>query len=74
MKRISIGDSADEEDEEEDEDGDPIQFSDESMSASKIRLMVSNGEVENIQTIYNGYLKEESINKMIKDSSKGGYF
>ena len=71
LKRISIGDSADEEDEEEDEDGDPIQFSDESMSASKIRLMVSNGEVENIQTIYNGYLKEESINKMIGFIERG---
>ena len=71
LKRISIGDSADEEDEEEDEDGDPIQFSDESMSASKIRLMVSKGEVENIRTIYNGYLKEESINKMIGFIERG---
>ena len=84
LERVSIGNNTgnDYEDayraRDRDGDTDPIQFSEgdsvgSSMSASKVRLMVSNGDDEGIHNLYSGYLEKDRIDRMIRSIRKGLY-
>ena len=84
LERVSIGNNTGNDYEDDyragvrDGDTDPIQFSEgdsvgSSMSASKVRLMVSNGNNEGIHNLYSGYLSGGQIDIMIRSIRRGLY-
>lgn len=75
LKRITI-DTGFQDVNDEEEGGEPLQFSDESMSASKVRLSIANDSSNNYQLVrqlYSEYLNHEDIEFMINNVRSGLY-
>ena len=73
LKRITIDTGF--QDVNEEEQGEPLQFSDESMSASKVRLSIANDspDFQSVRQLYSDYLNDEDINFMINNVRSGLY-
>ena len=77
LKRITIDTTPDDfQDINTENEDEPLDFNDESMSASKIRLSIANDSSDDfllIRQLYNTYLNEEDINFMIRNVRSGLY-
>ena len=79
LKRITIDptiNSRDFQDINIDDEAEPLEFNDESMSASKVRLSIANDSSDDfllVRQLYNVYLNEEDINFMIRNVRSGLY-
>ena len=79
LKRITIDptiNSRDFQDVNTDDEAEPLEFNDESMSASKVRLSIANDSSDDfllVRQLYNTYLNGEDINFMIRNVRSGLY-